>query len=631
MNTSFPPNKPPYPVRRLFPASIIQVLLCCMLLGLWLIRLFKLPLLTGTLLEPIAGWRIVQIFPANVTFPLTVIALLIFAWQGAFKFELATAIALWLQCVAIATWVPPSSALGTYWIRFTLLLYFNLIWRGLQPLPKSRDFTNTSKVHRTGAIVIALLIVAILDIPLSISQSVEKRDDNPLYAFAHSFYDAERPAPATTGHIAHTGEEHSVPSEQITAVSSSSEESSSEVATDAANPIYTDTRTPNCPDDNSLGQDIESIRKGATSALEAALTENKETDTARTMLFQRAAAALDPAINPSLSRAISRFDAINTGSGLLTMLEPRSFFALDLRWTMPIVDQRLGRYTVTTDQMARSSQSSHSSEHTTECTKCIHVFSVPCDWNRGATADSGKWIYLVAGTTSAMPQTVTKTDDKVNHYSIKLTMLDAQRAARIVDFARYTGMAVNVSLALRKSMQLTKTTLSSNAVSTVSGEQAWRGLSWGIDATMNVPAVIIAGEETLPAALVHVRGDDICLNDTGMELTVDHAPAAPVTGIVLMNNSSLASLITVSNTGTTVTTHDNLRVFHTITKLELAVSNPPDARIESARFETEPHKDDQGNVAWTQGPWSWVNTETRDENDQYSLYDQAKYSSCDAQ
>jgi hypothetical protein len=242
----------------------------------------------------------------------------------------------------------------------------------------------------------------------------------------------------------------------------------------------------------------------------------------------------------------------------------------------------------------------------------VHVF--PCASPDSAVANPRAWVYPMAGTTSAVPQVELQQDN--GRLLLKLPIASVERAASIADFARFIGAEVSVSLAGRKTTE----------ASPGEPDEDWPGLSWGIEVTTDLPALVIAGDRLVPGRLVHAHGDDPCVADTSIDILVDHSPDAPVTGFVLLADKSLAERIKVLSVQSKQKTHDELRSSHTLTLVDVTGDRQAHLTFESVRYEV--HAGTQnGEVRWTTGPWSWVGVAFSETHD--TPYDRVTYPGCE--
>jgi hypothetical protein len=398
-------------------------------------------------------------------------------------------------------------------------------------------------------------------------------------------------------------------------------------------------RAQRCQLGAQMPDDLFSSMRGALRAAVTAPSANKmQVASVRQRLFHD---LVDGHLNPSSSSWLSvTLPSLQTAamtSGLLTTMLPWDADLSappDIEWTRPIIANSLARYSakraeseapeaesVNQDEseapLAESVDDDESEAPTAAPDQSpVSVFPLDfeCAMAGSAAANPRVWLYPMAGTTSAVPQLELQQDD--GRLLLRLPVASIERAASIVDFARFIGAEVSVTLARREPSE----------ISPGEPDESWQGLSWGIEVTTDLPALVIAGDKLIPGRLVHVHGDEPCVADSSIDIVMEQSPGTPVTGFVLLADNSLAERVTVLSVQSKQNTHEQLRSSRSVTLVDVTGDGQADLTFQSVRYEVRANTQD-GDARWTTGPWSWVGVASSERDD--APYDRVTYPGCE--
>jgi hypothetical protein len=595
-------------------------------------------------------------FPANLTVPLTALILLVSAWRGYRRLELLSILVLWLHALVIATLVPLGATSGDGAIVLALYvamvsgLCSALLGRPSSETPQTVDSVKLqSEVRRTIIMGCGVgLLALILLFPVILSHGATSQETNPVYATITRVLGSSMPPSATRFHPTSPPQTVAQQGSNLGAVRASAPTQQSATSHDIQTVNFTVAQR--CQFNGDVPEDLLRSTMAAWSvAVNSPSASKAQIARTRQRLFQVLVdAQLNATASGWLSSTLPNLQSEAASSGLLTTMLPwdAEFSASpDIGWTRPIVAQAVAHYSRKRAESPEAGSNApadgpsdsevpqgesgapqgesdaeevESAEPAPESVSgnATKVFPIDIECSTaGAPAENpGVWLYPMAGTTLGVPQIEMKQAD--GRLLVKLPLASIERAASIVDFARFIGAEVSVALAHRETTEITLP----------EPDGPLEGLSWGIEVTTDLPVLVVAGDKLIPGRLVHAHGDEPCVSESSVDILMEHSPEAPVTGLVLLANTDLAERVTVLSVESTQKTHDLLRSSRTVTLLDVTADRQADLTFQSVRYEvgTGTQNDD---AHWTAGPWSWVGVASAKSAD--TPFDRVTYPGCE--
>jgi hypothetical protein len=662
MNWFTQPIELPAGVQRLLPKSFVRALASAVIIALWLRPNLDASMYLGPPGDGVAAWQLRGIFPANLSVPLTALILLVSAWRGYRRLELVSILVLWLHAMVIATLVPLGSTSGDGGIVLALYaamvsgLRSALLGRPSSDGPQTVDSAQLqSEVRRTIILGFGVALLAlILLFPVILSHGATSRETNLVYATVSRVFGSSMPAgparffpasPAPT--VAQQGSNLGAPRASVPA---------QHMATDQDNQIVNFTVAQRCQFGGKIPDNLISSTTAAWSeAVNSTSASKAQIARTRQRLFQAFVDAhFDAYASSWLSITLPNLQSDAASSGLLTTMLPWDVelsASPDIGWTRPIVAQVVTRYStkraesLRADSHTPAAESRPADSHTRDVGSRpadspapagesageeaesdeppaesvtqhgSHVFPIDIECSMAGTPAEipGAWLYPMAGTTSGVPQLEMEQAD--GRLLVKLPLASIERAASIVDFARFIGADVSVTLAHREASE----------IAPGEPDQPWEGLSWGIEVTTDLPALVIAGDKLIHGRLVGAHGDDPCVSESSIDILMEHSPEAPITGLVLLANNDLAERVAVLSVKSTQSTHDVLRSSRTVTLVDVTGDRQADLSFESVRYEVRAGAQND-DAHWIAGPWSWVGVASSQSAD--APFDRVTYPGC---
>lgn len=604
----------PAQVRELLPVSTTRALMAALILYVWTRPTFHLvsyPVRDYGLM----GWQLTGIYPLNWLVPLSAAVLLIAAWEGFPRVQTASLAALWLQCIGISILVPLGAVEGAGWpVLFLLVALISESRAALLALATELGLQRT--LMSLGAAVVAAPVVLLLLMPYLYSNAATRREENPFFVALTQVLKKKpeprqvaRPTPPPSAALARTVPPAASPPARVYAPPGAPEPA----AELGLSPAYR-CLMQRYPNEESEAQNA--LREAAELNVPddefAALQRRAIREHVMRQLYGTAMSGWLSVDLPALRRSV--WGTIQT----YPIRTQDSRTPTNLAWVRPMVASAVAHYSVKAIEPDPNAGS--------PAPKLFPV-DVSCDDVAAQRISQRAWVYPIAEAGAAQPPATVRNDDGT--VLVQFPPASIERAASIVDFARFAGAQASVAL----------------APALPDDDEPWadnprRGRYdstrpvWNVSVTTDLPVLLVRGNELVPGRLLRAHGGDRCIAPPGLEVLVAQGFDGPVTGLLLLSDESLARRISVVETKTRQRSGYDARVRDLQMRLDATGDAKPDFVFRIGRIDIVDRASsyqDTRDDRWIEGPWyesRAIRIEFADRDDA-PAFDTVIHASCD--